>query len=191
MNHQGKAVIFCAPSGAGKTTIVKSLIKDIPEIKFSISATTREKREGETDGIDYHFLSEDDFKTKISQGDVYEWQEVYQGTFYGTLKSEVERIWENGNHVIFDVDVIGGINLKKALGESAFAVFVSVKDVAVLESRLRKRNTETEATLKMRVGKAHEEMTKAECFDYVLFNHDLEVAKQEAKQVVCQFIEKG
>ncbi|MEP0368911.1 MAG: guanylate kinase [Cyclobacteriaceae bacterium] len=188
MSTSGKAVIFCAPSGAGKTTIVKHLIKEIPSLKFSISATTRDKRAYEVDGVDYHFLSKPDFETQIETGELYEWQEVYEGMFYGTLKSEVERIWSEGNHVIFDVDVIGGINLKKALGDQALAVFVSVESVKVLEERLRARKTETDETLKARIGKAQEEMQAEDKFDYVLINHNLVQAFAEAEDVVKKFI---
>ncbi len=185
---QGKAVIFCAPSGAGKTTIVKHLISHIPELKFSISATTRKSRQGEVHGKDYYFLSEQDFKKKIETDELYEWQEVYAGMFYGTLKSEVERIWQEGNHVIFDVDVIGGLNLKKELGERALAVFVSVESVAVLEQRLRYRNTETEESLKIRVGKSAEEMAYASSFDTIVINKDLVTAFRDANQLVKDFI---
>ncbi|MEP4533530.1 MAG: guanylate kinase [Cyclobacteriaceae bacterium] len=188
MSTSGKAVIFCAPSGAGKTTIVKHLIKEIPSLKFSISATTRDKRAYEVDGVDYHFLSKPDFETQIETGELYEWQEVYEGMFYGTLKSEVERIWSEGNHVIFDVDVIGGINLKTALGDQALAVFVSVESVKVLEERLRARKTETDETLKARIGKAQEEMQAEDKFDYVLINHNLVQAFAEAEDVVKKFI---
>lgn len=190
MSTSGKAVIFCAPSGAGKTTIVKHLINEIPSLKFSISATTRDKRAYEVDGVDYHFLSKTDFENQIETDKLYEWQEVYEGMFYGTLKSEVERIWSEGNHVIFDVDVIGGINLKKALGDQALAVFVSVESVKVLEERLRARKTETEETLRARIGKAQEEMSAEDKFDYVLINHNLAQAFAEAEDVVNKFISK-
>lgn len=187
--NSGKAVIFCAPSGAGKTTIVRHLIKTIPHLKFSISATTRQKRDGiEEHGIDYYFLSEADFKEKLEQGELYECQEVYAGTFYGTLKSEVERIWSEGDHVIFDVDVIGGLNLKKALGEKALAVFVNAESVDVLKERLTQRNTETEASLARRIGKAEQEMKYADQFDYELINRDLPTAFAEAENLVKNFL---
>lgn len=185
----GKAVIFCAPSGAGKTTIVKHLIQKIPELKFSISATTRDIRKGvEKDGKDYYFLSKEEFRDKLNSNELYEWQEVYPGTFYGTLRSEVNRIWNEGNHVIFDVDVIGGLNLKKVLGEQALAVFVSVESPQVLEQRLTKRKTESEESLKKRLAKAGEEMKYEKDFDYVLINKDLEDAFAEAEQVVKGFL---
>jgi len=186
---EGKAVIFCAPSGAGKTTIVKHLVKKIPELKFSISATTRSIREGvEQNGRDYYFLTNDQFEHKKRNGELLEWQEVYEGTFYGTLKSEVERIWEEGHHVIFDVDVVGGLNLKQALGDRALAVFVNAENVEVLKSRLMSRNTESAESLDRRIGKAAQEMTFAEKFDYELINRDLETAFCEAEQIVTDFI---
>lgn len=188
MSCPGKAVIFCAPSGAGKTTIVKHLINHIPELEFSISATTRKPRTGEISGKDYYFLSEQDFKLKIENKELYEWQEVYNGVYYGTLKSEVERIWQEGKHVIFDVDVIGGLNLKKEMGDRALAVFVSVASVEVLEQRLRARNTETEETLKIRIGKSAQEMDYATSFDTILINNDLNTAFGEATTLVTDFI---
>lgn len=186
--NQGKAVIFCAPSGAGKTTIVRHLISHIRSLRFSVSATTRQPRESEVHGKDYFFLSEADFRARLAEGELYEWQEVYQGMLYGTLKSEVERIWAEGHHVIFDVDVIGGINLKQALGERALAVFVSVDGIEVLRERLQKRGTETAASLEKRLSKSMEEMSKAEAFDYVLINRNLEIALKEAEQVVTDFL---
>lgn len=185
----GKAVIFCAPSGAGKTTIVKHLIQKIPELKFSISATTRDIREGvEQPGKDYYFMSKEEFLSKMDRDELYEWQEVYPGTYYGTLRSEVDRIWSEGNHVIFDVDVIGGLNLKKVLGNKALAVFVSVENAKVLEQRLKRRQTENEASLKKRLSKAEEEMKYEKDFDYVLINKDLNTAFQEAENVVNDFL---
>lgn len=186
---QGKAVIFCAPSGAGKTTIVKHLIQAIPELSFSISATTRKIREGlEAHGKDYYFLSIEEFIAKRDSGEMLEWQEVYPGTFYGTLKSEVERIWRAGKHVIFDVDVIGGLNLKQSLGSRALAVFVNAESVEVLGQRLRNRNTEDEASLQKRIGKAAEEMKYAEKFDCELINRELSTAFTEAEHLVNDFL---
>lgn len=186
----GKAVIFCAPSGAGKTTIVKQLIKRIPKLKFSISATTRDPRhELEVHGRDYYFMSKEEFLSRLEKSELYEWQEVYPGTYYGTLKSEVERIWSEGNHVIFDVDVIGGLNLKKVLGPRALAVFVSVENKKVLEQRLTKRQTETAESLKKRLSKAEDEMKYEKKFDYVLINSDLDTAFQEAENLVNDFLQ--
>ena len=185
---QGKAVIFCAPSGAGKTTIVKELVKRLPELKFSISATTRTPRPEEENGKDYFFLSKEEFESKETNGELFEWQEVYKGTYYGTLKSEVERIWKSGNHVIFDIDVVGGVNLKNRLGNKALAVFVNAESIDVLKERLTKRNTETPESLEKRIGKAVEEMAFEPKFDYTLINRDLEEAIQEAEQVVKEFL---
>lgn len=185
---QGKAVIFCAPSGAGKTTIVKQLIQRIPELRFSTSATTRAAREGEVHGKDYYFLTKEQFDEKLSNDELYEWQEVYAGTFYGTLKSEVERIWEEGHHVIFDIDVVGGVNLKKMLGDRALAIFVNAESVEVLRERLTNRNTETPESLEKRIGKAVEEMDFASKFDYELINRVLEDAVNEAETLVRNFL---
>lgn len=185
---QGKAVIFCAPSGAGKTTIVKQLVQRIPELRFSISATTRSTREGEVNGKDYHFLTKDQFDGKLKNGELYEWQEVYKGTFYGTLKSEVDRIWQEGYHVIFDIDVVGGVNLKNMLGEKALAIFVNAESVEVLRERLTKRNTETPESLEKRIGKAVEEMAYAPKFDYELINRVLDDAVSEAENLIREFL---
>ncbi|XOV95365.1 MAG: guanylate kinase [Bacteroidota bacterium] len=187
----GKAFIFSAPSGAGKTTIVKRLLSELPQLSFSISATTRNKREGvEQDGVDYYFLSIDDFKSRISKGDFYEWEEVYPKLFYGTLKSEVERIWKSGKHVIFDIDVVGGINLKKEFSDRALSVFVKVKDLETLKERLSSRNTETTDQLNVRLKKAQQEMQRANEFDYILVNENLDDAVQEIKQEIIEFIDR-
>ncbi len=186
---QGKAVIFCAPSGAGKTTIVKHLIDKIPQLKFSVSATTRPMRAGvEKDGKDYHFLSSEQFEDKIQNNELLEWEEVYQGVRYGTLKEEVDRIWDSGNHVIFDVDVEGGLKLKAALGDDALGIFVSVESVEVLAERLRNRNTDSEESLNKRIAKAAEEMAYAPKFDQILINSDLNEAFEKAERLVLDFI---
>lgn len=184
----GKAIIFSAPSGAGKTTIVHSLLDRITNLRFSISATTRPKRSTEVDGRDYYFLSLTDFEKRREDGDLLEWEEVYEGVCYGTLKSEVERIWSDGNHVIFDVDVKGGIKLKSILGRKALSVFIKVQSVDVLRERLEKRNTESQAMLEERVSKAAIEMEEAIHFDKVIVNDELESAIQEAEDLVTTFI---
>ncbi|MEQ9405224.1 MAG: guanylate kinase [Cyclobacteriaceae bacterium] len=184
----GKAVIFCAPSGAGKTTIVRYLLRKIRKLEFSISATTRSPRSNEKDGSDYYFLSSVDFHKKIDSGEILEWQEVYKDTYYGTLRSEVSRIWENGNHVIFDVDVKGGINLKKQFGDQALSVFIKVENLDILKERLEGRNTESKETLNERVAKAIEEMREESNFDVVIVNHDLDVALEEAEEIVNNFL---
>ena len=160
----------------------------LPSLSFSISATTRPKRPREIDGKDYYFLTSNNFRNKILQDDFVEWEEVYRDTFYGTMKSEVERIWAEGKHVIFDVDVKGGMNLKKALGDQALSIFVKVPTVEMLRDRLRNRSTEDEKTLEMRINKASEEMKEEGNFDQVLMNEKVEVAVSEAKNLVESFI---
>lgn len=185
-----KAVIFSAPSGAGKTTIVHHLLSVFEELEFSISACSRPRRHNERKGKDYHFLSIDNFKAKIANDEFVEWEEVYKDNFYGTLKSEVERIWSEGKTVIFDVDVVGGLNLKKYFGDNALAIFVKPPSIGHLEKRLRTRETETEASIARRIGKAEQELKTAHNFDYVLLNDNLEVAFAEAEKVIKTFIEK-
>jgi guanylate kinase len=191
MSKKGKLIVFSAPSGAGKSTIVNHLLaqEDLP-LAFSISATSRKPRKGEIDGNHYYFISTDEFKTKIKNGDFLEWEEVYDGLFYGTLKSEVERIQQTGSHVIFDIDVVGGLNIKKQFPEQTLAVFVSPPSIAELENRLRKRNTESEEKINMRIAKAEKEMAFASQFDYIVENHHLDTALAEAYSVVKNFIEK-
>ncbi|HNR75310.1 MAG: guanylate kinase [Bacteroidetes bacterium OLB12] len=184
----GKALIFSAPSGSGKTTIVKHLLKNNSDLGFSISASTRDKR-GRTEehGKDYYFLTPEDFKEKIDRDEFIEWEEVYAGNFYGTLKAEIERIWNEGRNVIFDVDVKGGINLKKYFGDKALAVFVKVPSLEVLKERLKERGTETEESLSRRIFKAKFEMSFQDKFDVVLVNEDLEKSLQEAQQLYEDF----
>ncbi len=189
MQQQGKAIIFSAPSGAGKTTIVKNLLKRLPELKFSVSATTRKPRGTmEQHGVDYYFLSVEEFKSHIKNHKFYEWEEVYTNLFYGTLKSEVQKIWDQGNHVVFDIDVVGGINLKKTFGHRALSIFVGVKDIGVLRKRLEGRSTENKEDLEMRIEKATKEMERSSEFDYQLINDDLNIAIEEAEQVIRKFI---
>ncbi|HCZ37762.1 MAG TPA: guanylate kinase [Cytophagales bacterium] len=184
----GKALIFSAPSGSGKTTIVKHLIKNNPDLGFSISASTRDKRgRTEQDGKDYYFLTPEDFKKKIDGDEFIEWEEVYAGNFYGTLKTEIERIWQEGRNVIFDVDVKGGINLKKYFGNKALAVFVKVPSIEVLKERLKERGTETEESLSRRIFKAKFEMTFQDKFDVVLVNEELDKSLQEAQRLYNAF----
>jgi len=185
-----KVIIFCAPSGSGKTTIVKHLLKNNPRLMFSVSACTRSKREAEVEGKDYYFLSKESFAEKVRNNEFLEYEEVYGGNFYGTLKAEVERIWALGKVVLFDVDVVGGLNIKNYYGDQALAVFVKPPDVATLELRLRHRSTETEETLRMRVDKAVEELTFENQFEQVLLNDQLESALDKATQLVNEFINK-
>ncbi len=191
MSKKGKLIVFSAPSGAGKSTIVNHLLaqEDLP-LAFSISATSRKPRKGEIDGNHYYFISTDEFKTKIKNGDFLEWEQVYEGLYYGTLKSEVDRIQAAGKYVIFDIDVVGGLNIKNQFPEQTLAVFVSPPSIAELENRLRKRNTESEEKINMRIAKAEKEMAFASQFDYIVENHHLDTALAEAYSVVKNFIEK-
>lgn len=184
----GKALIFSAPSGSGKTTIVKHLVEHNPSLGFSISASTRDRRgRTEQDGKDYYFLTPEDFKKKIDNDEFIEWEEVYAGNFYGTLKSEIERIWREGRDVIFDVDVKGGINLKKYFGDKALSIFVKVPSFEVLKQRLQNRGTETEESLSRRLFKAKFEMAFADKFDVVLLNEDLAKSTAEAQRLYDDF----
>lgn len=187
----GKLIVFSAPSGSGKTTIVKHLLSDTDlPLDFSISAASREPRVEEIHGKDYYFLSANDFKSKVNENAFLEWEEVYKDNFYGTLKSEITRIWNEGKHVVFDIDVIGGLNIKEQFPEETLAIFVKPPSVEEMERRLRGRGTETEEKIKMRVAKAEQEMDFAKKFDTVLINNDLSEAKQDAYKLVSNFIKK-
>lgn len=190
MEFQGKCIIFSAPSGAGKTTIVRHLLSLNLRLQFSISATSREKRAHEVHGKDYYFLSVSEFKNEISNDAFLEWEEVYKDQFYGTLKREIERIWSLKKHVIFDVDVVGGLNLKKIFGERALSIFVMPPSLELLEKRLIGRKTETPESLKKRLGKAEQELTYSDKSDYVLVNDQLTSAFGEAEQVIIDFMAK-
>lgn len=184
----GKAIIFSAPSGSGKTTIVKHLLATNPDLGFSISASTRDKRgRTEQDGKDYYFLTPEQFKQKIDNDEFIEWEEVYAGNFYGTLKSEIERIWNTGKNVVFDVDVKGGLNLKRYFGDKALAIFVSVPSLEILKERLDDRGTETEESLSRRIFKAKFETTFKDKFDAVLLNEDLDRSLKEAQRLYDEF----
>lgn len=187
----GKAIIFSAPSGAGKTTIVHSLLQKELGLEFSISATTRAKRAVEREGKDYHYLSVEEFKSKIADESFIEWEEVYENNFYGTLKSEINRIWDAGNHVIFDVDVKGGISLKEYFGEQALSIFVMPPSIETLRERLEGRETETAESIARRMGKAEYELKQAEDFNVILVNDDLEEAVSQAQKLVSQFLNEG
>lgn len=184
----GKCLIFSAPSGAGKTTLVHYLLRNVAALEFSVSATSREPRGREENGIDYHFLSLDEFKKGIEEDAFIEWEEVYEDMFYGTLKSEVQRAWKQGKTVVFDVDAEGGINLKKIFGDNALSIFIKPPSLFVLEQRLRDRRTETEESIQKRLGKAQGELDKAIHFDYILLNDNLEKACHEARDLVNKFI---
>jgi guanylate kinase len=184
----GKAIIFSAPSGSGKTTIVKHLLKTNSDLGFSISASTRDRRgRTEKDGQDYHFLSPLEFKEKIDKNEFVEWEEVYEGNFYGTLKSEIQRIWDEGKNVIFDVDVKGGLNLKKYFADKALSIFVKVPSIETLTARLHDRGTETQESLSRRLFKAQFEMTFQDKFDVVLVNENLERSLAEAQRLYDSF----
>jgi len=187
----GKLIIFSAPSGAGKTSIVRQLMQDMPNLAFSVSACTREQRPGEINGKDYYFLSIGEFKQKIANNEFVEWEEVYANGFYGTLRSEIENIRNSGKHVLFDVDVEGGLNLKKIYGSDALAIFVQPPSVDVLEARLRGRGTESEESLKKRLGKAIKELDYYPKFDVVILNDVLADAVAEARQKIDTFIQAG
>ena len=183
-----KAIIVSAPSGAGKTTLVKHLLRTLPMLQFSVSAASRQKREEETDGRDYYFITADEFRNKIEKDEFVEWQEVYQGSYYGTLKSELERIWAKGGFPIFDVDVIGGLNLKRYFGSDALAIFIQPPTVEVLKERLKHRGTENDESLAKRLSKAEYELTFAPQFDKIIINDDLQVKCQEITDILDHFL---
>ena len=189
--NKGKVVIFSAPSGSGKTTIVHHLADKFDYLGFSISACTRDKRgRSEVNGKDYYFLTPEEFKTRIDNHEFIEWEEVYPGNFYGTLKSEIERIWKSGKHVIFDVDVKGGVNLKKYFGEQALAVFVKVPSIEILKKRLKSRKTDSESSISQRLFKATFEMKFESEFDVTLLNENLDDSLKKAEILVDDFINK-
>lgn len=191
MTTKGKLIVFSAPSGSGKTTIVRHLLKQEDlNLEFSISAATREARGEEVSGKDYYFMSLDQFKTHIKGEDFVEWEEVYRDNFYGTLKSEVERIWALGKNVIFDIDVAGGLRIKHKFPEETLAVFVKPPSVDELKRRLKERSTESEDKINMRIAKAHVELATAPQFDVVIKNYELDVALEEAYQLVKDFVAK-
>lgn len=184
----GKLVIFSAPSGSGKTTIVRELLKRFNCFEFSISATSRKPRGEERDGKDYYFLSNDEFKACVERGEFVEWEEVYQGTCYGTLKREMERIWAKGNIILFDVDVMGGISLKRLFGDDACSVFIMPPSIEELERRLRGRGTDAEEVILKRIAKAEFELSKAPEFDHIVVNDKLDDAVSEVEKILNDFI---
>ena len=188
LDKKGKCIIFSAPSGAGKTTIVRHLLNTDPRLEFSISACSRNPRPEEEEGKDYYFLGIDAFKTSIEEDAFIEWEEVYANNFYGTLKSEIERIWAMGKTVVFDVDVIGGLNIKKRFGDQALAIFVQPPNEGELENRLRYRSTETEEKIQMRMAKAKQELAESVHFDKVLLNENLETAFADAEEMISNFL---
>lgn len=189
-NYQHKLILFCGPSGSGKTTIVHHLLQKFPMMRFSVSATTRPKREMETDGVDYHFLSPEEFRNKIANNEFLEWEEVYKDRYYGTLKSEVDRILNEGHIALFDIDVVGGLNIRKNYGRQLLDVFVMPPSVDELHKRLVARATEDEESLRKRLDKAEQEMHEAFQFNHVIVNVDLQKAITEAEIKVLNFLEE-
>ena len=187
---EGKCIILCAPSGAGKTSITKYLLTQELGLEFSISACNRDKRDGEIDGVDYHFLSTESFKNRIENDEFIEWEEVYKDNYYGTLKTEINRIWNSGKNVIFDVDVEGGLSLTKHFGEKALALFIQPPSFEVLENRLRSRGTEDEEKIQKRLAKAEKELEYSKWFDYIIINDNLEDAQKEVLSFVKSFLKK-
>jgi guanylate kinase len=185
----GKLVVFTAPSGAGKTTIVRHLLQTLPHLAFSVSATSRVQRPGEVHGRDYYFLSVDDFQAKIEADEFVEWEEVYHSQYYGTLKSEVSRLWEAEKHIIFDIDVQGARSIKRQYGDRVMTVFVKPPSLEALRERLQQRKTETPANIAKRMAKANKEMAFENTFDRILVNDDLEKALTEATQLVSSFLD--
>ena len=184
----GKLIVISAPSGAGKTSIVHFLLKNIPELAFSVSACSRDKRTDEADGQDYHFLGVEGFKNKIKEKAFLEWEEVYKNQFYGTLKSEVERISNEGKIVVFDVDVVGGLNIKKQYSKECLAIFIMPPSLDVLSKRLRGRGSESEESLQIRLDNAEQEILRNNEFDKVILNDNFNIACEEAKAVITSFI---
>lgn len=188
-SKNGNLIVFSAPSGSGKTTLVRYLLaQDIP-FGFSISATSRLPRGAEQDGVDYYFLTEAAFREKIAQNAFLEYEEVYSGTFYGTLRTEVERLWDSAKHVLFDIDVVGGLNIKQQFPEECLALFVQPPSLEELEKRLRGRGTDSEETIQQRLAKAKEELAYAPQFDRVIVNDNLETAQQEVRKAIEQFLQ--
>ena len=188
MGNTRKLIIFSAPSGSGKTTIVRELLKRFDCFEFSISATSRQPRGQEQNGIDYYFMSNDEFRSRVERDEFVEWEEVYAGTCYGTLKSEMERIWSNGHVIIFDVDVMGGINLKQLFGDNACSIFIMPPSVEELERRLRGRGTDAEEVIAKRIAKAEFELSKATEFDFKVVNDDLQTAVEETAAIITNFL---
>ena len=187
-NFQGKAIIISAPSGSGKTTLVNKLLDTKLPLLFSISACSRAPREGEEDKKDYYFLSIEEFKEKIKAQDFIEWEEVYEGNFYGTLKKEIERIWKEKKHVVFDVDVIGGISLKNYFMENSISIFIKPPNMEVLSKRLKKRNTEDRKSIKNRLEKSFEEMKSIDKFDKIIVNDELSISSKNIIETVKKFL---
>lgn len=183
-----KVIIFSAPSGSGKSTIISKILGEYPSLRFSVSATSRAPRGRERDGVDYHFLSHDEFKRRVVGGEFVEWEEVYSGTCYGTLKSEIQRIWDNDQVAIFDVDVVGGVNLKKIYGHQAVSIFIMPPSIEELEKRLISRATDTPEAIEKRVAKATQEIEYAPQFDEIVINDSLDEAIEQVNQIIKSIV---
>ncbi len=186
--RSGKLIIFSAPSGSGKTTLVQRMLAIFPELAFSVSATSRTPRENELDGKDYYFFTSNKFAEKINNGEFLEWEEVYQGIFYGTLKSEVERLWHLNKHVVFDMDVAGGLQLKKKYGDRAICIFIAVPDLSALEERLKLRGTESPEKIKIRLQKAEKETQASKFFDHIVMNDHIDKAEAACVDLLKTFL---
>ena len=183
-----KLIVISAPSGGGKTSIVHQLLKDIPELSFSISASSRERRENEVHGKDYYFLGVEGFQQKIKEDAFLEWEQVYENQYYGTLKSEIERIWSEGKTVIFDVDVVGGLNIKKQYSKECLSIFIMPPSLEILAERLIGRGSESDQSAKKRLDKAAQEISKNKQFDTIILNDDFKTACEQTKEIITNFI---
>ena len=190
MSKKGKILVFVAPSGGGKTTMARRILDDFDEIRFSVSATTRAPRQGEKDGVNYHYISKEQFKEKIDNGDFLEWEEVYDGTLYGTLRENVEKELEKGYFILLDIDVLGALNVKKIFEKDALAIFIQPPSIEILKERLQKRATDAQQDIQTRLERAKKEMAYANRFDHIIINDDLEKAYSQIKELVTNFIKQ-
>jgi guanylate kinase len=190
LSKKGKILVFVAPSGGGKTTMARRILDDFDEIRFSVSATTRAPRQGEKDGVNYHYISKEQFKEKIDNGDFLEWEEVYDGTLYGTLRENVEKELEKGYFILLDIDVLGALNVKKIFEKDALAIFIQPPSIEILKERLQKRATDAQQDIQTRLERAKKEMAYANRFDHIIINDDLEKAYSQIKELVTNFIKQ-